>query len=259
MKKFISFNFSERYKDFSGAHRKMKFIKKIERLLLICGLSLVTLFIGSRIYSVVASRAELKRFQKLQTQQQAQSSSRSVDPLFKLDFSLWSEKRIAAYQQSLAEQFDPAIAVLRIGKVQLEVPVLEGTDDLTLDRGVGHIPGSALPGESGNIGIAGHRDGFFRGLKDVKPGDTIELVGPTRTDQYAVDQILLVRPDDVSVLQPRPVSSLTLVTCYPFYYVGSAPQRFIVQASLTTSLPTLQANEQTSSKPARTALAQSTR
>jgi sortase A len=176
-----------------------------------------------------------------------------------LDFSLWSEKRIAAYQQSLAEQFDPAIAVLRIGKVQLEVPVLEGTDDLTLDRGVGHIPGSALPGESGNIGIAGHRDGFFRGLKDVKPGDTIELVGPTRTDQYAVDQILLVRPDDVSVLQPRPVSSLTLVTCYPFYYVGSAPQRFIVQASLTTSLPTLQANEQTSSKPARTALAQSTR
>ncbi len=235
----------------------MKFVKGIERLLLIGGLCLLTFFMGFRIYSKVASRAELKRFQNLQAQQPpAQPSSRFVDPLFKLDFSHWSEKRIAAYEQSLSERFGPALAVLRIAKVQLEVPVLEGTNDLALDRGVGHISGTVLPGEAGNIGIAGHRDGFFRVLKDVKPGDAIDLVGPDRTDRYVVDQILLVRPDDVSVLQSRSSSSLTLVTCYPFYYVGSAPQRYIVQASLTTRLPTLQADEQTGSKPERPALAQ---
>jgi sortase A len=238
----------------------MKFVKRIERLLLICGLFLVALFVGSRIYSAVMSRAELKRFHNLQAQQSVQPSSRSVDPLFKLDFSLWSEKRIAAYEQSLTGQFAPALAVLRIAKVQLEVPVLEGTDDLVLDRGVGHIPGTVLPGEVGNIGIAGHRDGFFRALKDVKPGDTIELLAPGRADLYVVDQVVLVHPKDVSVLRPRPVSSLTLVTCYPFYYVGNAPQRYIVQASLANpNLPRLQANKQTSSGLEKVKLEQSTR
>jgi sortase A len=237
----------------------MKFVKGIERILLICGVTLLAVFLGFRIYSAMASRAEVKRFKDLQAPQSAQLSSRSVDPLFKLDFSLWSEKRIAAYQQSLTEKFDPALAVLRIAKLQLEVPVLEGTDDLVLDRGVGHIPGTVLPGEAGNIGIAGHRDGFFRVLKEIKPGDTIELIAPHGTDHYVVEQILLVRPDDVSVLKPRQVPSLTLVTCYPFYYVGSAPERYIVQASLTTSLPILQAVEQTGSKPGNAALEQNTR
>jgi sortase A len=96
-------------------------------------------------------------------------------------------------------------------------------------------------------------------LKEIKPGDTVELIAAHGTDHYVVDQILLVRPDDVSVLRPRQVPSLTLVTCYPFYYVGSAPERYIVQASLTTSLPILQAIEQTGSKPGKTALEQSTR
>jgi sortase A len=237
----------------------MKCVKRIERILLICGVTLLAVFLGFRIYSAMASRAELKRFKDLQASQSAQLASRSVDPVFKLDFSLWSEKRIAAYKESLTEQFNPALAVLRIAKLQLEVPVFEGTDDLVLDRGVGHIPGTVLPGETGNIGVAGHRDGFFRVLKDVKPGDTIELLAPRRTDHYVVGQILLVRPDDVSVLKPQQVSSLTLVTCYPFYYVGSAPERYIVQASLTTGLPTLQVNEQTGSKRGKTALGQSTR
>src|ERR1043166_9320826 len=81
--------------------------------------------------------------------------------------SLCSQKRIAAYEQTLTEHTDPPLAVLRIPNVSLEVPVLEGTDDLILNRGVGHIAGTVQPGEDGNIGIAGHRDGFFRVLKDV--------------------------------------------------------------------------------------------
>jgi sortase A len=97
-------------------------------------------------------------------------------------------------------------------------------------------------------------------LKDVRPGDTIELVTPNRTDTFVVEQIVLVDPDDVSVLQPRSVSSLTLVTCYPFYYVGSAPQRYIVQAVATNpDLPDRSLNKQASSERGDAELEQSTR
>ena len=82
------------------------------------------------------------------------------------------------------------------------------------------------------MGIAGHRDGFFRGLKDVSNGDKIELITKKGTESYIIDQIIIVKRADVSVLAPRERSSLTLVTCYPFYFIGSAPERYIVQASL---------------------------
>jgi len=153
------------------------------------------------------------------------------------DFSLWSPQRIKHYQQSLSAQLGPPLALLRIPKIRLEVPVLEGTDDLTMDRAVGFIAGTARPGEDGNIGISGHRDGFFRGLKDIREGDGIEFVTATGTDTYTIDSIVLVKPADVSVLAPRPRPSITLVTCYPFYIVGSAPKRYIVQASMNASTP----------------------
>jgi sortase A len=206
------------------------------------------------VHRAILSRAELKRFRDLQVEQPVETAVRFPDGAqFKLDFNLWSEKRIAAYEQSLAEHLDPPLAVLRISKVHLEVPVLDGTDDLTLNRGVGHIVGTDRPGEGGNIGIAGHRDGFFRVLKDVSPGDTIELLTPKRTVTYVVDQIVLVRPDDVSVLQPRSRPSLTLVTCYPFYFVGSAPQRYIIQASAAKlDSPNLHVTSQTNSEPGHT-------
>jgi sortase A len=153
------------------------------------------------------------------------------------DFSLWSATRIKDYEESLTVQFAPPVALLRIPKIQLEVSVLEGTDDPSLNRAVGLIAGTARSGEDGNIGIAGHRDGFFRGLKDVRVGDEIELVTTTGTHTYTIDRIVVVTPDDVSVLAPRSRSTITLVTCYPFYFVGSAPQRYIVQASMNTSDP----------------------
>jgi sortase A len=145
---------------------------------------------------------------------------------------LWSEKRIAAYKASLAEKGDAPLAILTIRKINLTVPVYNDTDDRTLDRGVGRILGTARIGEAGNVGIAGHRDGFFRGLKDLALKDEIELRSPGRSDTYVIDAIHLVDPSDVSVLKATQVSSLTLVTCYPFYYIGSAPQRYIVQASI---------------------------
>ncbi len=108
--------------------------------------------------------------------------------------------------------------------------MLPGTDDRTLDRAVGHIEGTAQPGTDGNSGIAGHRDGFFRGLKDITPGDVIELDTLQGKDVYRVERTWVVNPEDVSVLDPTSTRALTLVTCYPFYFVGSAPRRFIVRA-----------------------------
>jgi sortase A len=152
--------------------------------------------------------------------------------------SLWDTARIRAYQRTLGVAMTPPEAVLRIPKVGIEVPVFEGTSDLVLNRGVGHISGTALPGQPGNLAITGHRDGFFRGLKDIAVGDRIELQRPgsaSQTDIYLVRKIAIVFPSDTSVLHSTDNSTLTLVTCYPFYYVGAAPQRYIVQATLLTS------------------------
>jgi LPXTG-site transpeptidase (sortase) family protein len=148
------------------------------------------------------------------------------------DTSLWSPERIAAWRITANDAGTPPLAVLRIPRIHLEVPVLEGTDDVTLNRGAGHIEDTAKPGADGNSGIAAHRDGFFRGLKDVAQGDAIELVTPASTEIYRIERIWIVNPEDVSVLDPTPKRSLTLVTCYPFYFIGSAPRRFIVRAVL---------------------------
>lgn len=124
------------------------------------------------------------------------------------------------------------LAVLRIPGIHLEVPVLDGTDVLTLNHAAGRIAGTALPGQAGNIGIAAHRDSFFRNLGKLRVGDPIELETRNGVQTYVIEQTRIVMPDDVSVLDPRPTPSLTLVTCYPFHYLGRAPQRYIVIASL---------------------------
>jgi sortase A len=147
------------------------------------------------------------------------------------DYSIWSEKRVAAYKQTLLMKFDPPLAMLRLPKLKLQVPIFEGTDELVLNRGAGRIQGTAMPGGAGNLGIAAHRDGFFRSLKDVEVGDKLELATLEGIITYAIDDIEIVFPDNVSVLQPRNRPSVTLVTCYPFYFIGDAPQRFIVHAS----------------------------
>jgi sortase A len=213
-----------------------KYFRKTEVALLLVGLSLVTIFAAARIHSIILSRSAIQNFRALEAQRLPERTAGSLaDRKFNFDFSLWDDRRIAAYEDSLSQHFAPPLAVLRISKVDLEVPVLPGTDDLTLNRGVGLIPGTRGPGELGNIGIAGHRDGFFRVLKDVGPGDMIELESLDRIDIYRVKQIVIVDPNDVSVLRPTATATLTLVTCYPFYFFGSAPKRYIVEASLVSS------------------------
>jgi sortase A len=154
----------------------------------------------------------------------------AAEPALRPDMSLWSPERKKAFAESQAAAAGLPLAVLEIPKIHLEVPVLDGTDDLTLNRAVGLIEGTPRPGERGNVGIAGHRDGFFRALKDIGPGDSITLRSASGRRDYVVKTVRIVEQDDASVLDDSPVDSLTLVTCYPFYYVGSAPQRYIVRA-----------------------------
>lgn len=114
----------------------------------------------------------------------------------------------------------------------LSTNVLEGSDDGTLARGAGHIEDTAFPGESGNIGIAGHRDTIFRALRRTKVGDELDLKTAGREYHYRVSRTLIVKPEDVYVLDPTAKPTLTLVTCWPFEFIGHAPKRFIVQAEL---------------------------
>jgi len=172
---------------------------------------------------VAGARRDLERFATVQSAHSLQTASP--------DRTLWSPERIQAWEKALQDPGPAPLAVLRIPRMQLEVAVLEGTDEVTLNRAVGHIADTAKPGTDGNSGIAGHRDGFFRGLKNIAPGDVIELETLAGKEVYRVEKTWIVPPEDVSVLDPTPSRSLTLVTCYPFYFVGSAPQRFIVRAS----------------------------
>jgi sortase A len=150
--------------------------------------------------------------------------------------ALWTDRRIREYEESLRAEADPPLAVLTIARLDIEVPVYNGTDDFNLNRGVGRIKGTARVGSPGNLGIAGHRDSFFRGLKDIAPGDGIDLLTAGGIETYLVSSIEIVDPSDVSVLAPTEEKTLTLVTCYPFYYVGHAPERYIVKAIAGHSL-----------------------
>ena len=144
----------------------------------------------------------------------------------------------ALKETNLARAESPAIAVsegsplgrIEIGAVGLTVMVLEGTDEGTLRRAVGHIRGTPLPGQRGNVALAGHRDTFFRGLRKIRVNDEITLTTLSGSYRYRVDSTKVVKPEETEVLEDDGDDILTLVTCYPFNFVGSAPRRFIVRA-----------------------------
>jgi sortase A len=204
-------------------------LRIVEGGLLVLGLLLLVVFAFAHIHRFIMFRAEMAKFEAGQLEHRKEGAAgieaieRAIPP--------WGNQRTKSYEANMGKPVE-LLAVLRIPALDLEVPVLEGTDKVTLNRGVGRIAGTSLPGQGGNIGIAGHRDGFFLKLKDIRNGDTIELVTIAGTDVFVVDQIRITSPADVSVLRPRAKHSLTLVTCYPFYFIGPAPNRYIVEASL---------------------------
>jgi sortase A len=198
----------------------------VERGAWVFGLSALAIWGAAVAAGTTGARRDLARFEAHRAASQTRSLAEATQP----DLSLWDIERVQAWRAALTRPAPPPLAILRIPKIQLEVAVLPGTDDFVLNRAVGHIEDTARPGSDSNSGIAGHRDGFFRGLKDIAPGDAIELETPDGRQMYRVDRTWIVDPEDVSVLDPTPVRSLTLVTCYPFYFIGPAPQRFIVRA-----------------------------
>jgi sortase A len=122
------------------------------------------------------------------------------------------------------------IGRMEIPRLRLSAMVAEGISKTTLRRAVGHIPGTALPGQSGNVGLAAHRDTFFRSLKDLRIKDEIEFSTLGGDFRYEVESLKVVAPDNVAVLAPSHENVLTMVTCYPFFYIGAAPRRFVVRA-----------------------------
>jgi sortase A len=159
-----------------------------------------------RLESAAGARQELERFAALQD---GSSQPAVAVPVAMPDLSLWDDERVAAWQSTLADPTPPPLAVLRIPRIHLEVPA---------------------PGTEGNSAIAGHRDGFFRGLKDIEAGDVIEVETLAGKEAYHVERFWVVAPEDIWVLDSTPTRSITLVTCYPFYHVGPAPRRYIVRA-----------------------------
>jgi LPXTG-site transpeptidase (sortase) family protein len=147
------------------------------------------------------------------------------------DQSLWSPQRVRDYQASLAAVQEAPLAILRIPALKLEVPVYATDTELHLNRGAGLIQGMGLPDKGGNLGIAGHRDGFFRVLKDATPGQRIEIVTKSRTHVFNVVSTEVVEATDLRPLADTLDPTITLVTCYPFYFIGHAPQRFIVRGT----------------------------
>jgi sortase A len=209
----------------------MRILYSLQRALLVAGIGLLSFCVAAFVAGHVYSHMAVSRFQRHPSSRAQTATNRNSDKLHP-DFSLWDPRRVRDYETSISESSDQPEAVLRIDKIHLVVPVLNGTDDLTLNRGVGRIIGTARVGERGNLGIAGHRDGFFRGLKDLSVGDAVRLETGNGTQSYTVDWIQIVTPNNVGVLKSTGAPSLTLVTCYPFYFIGSAPQRYIVHASL---------------------------
>jgi sortase A len=119
---------------------------------------------------------------------------------------------------------------IQVPRLGLDAIVVQGDSAADLRRAIGHIPQTALPGEPGNFALAGHRDTFFRPLRHIRLGDQIRFRTPDQSFDYVVESIQVVAPTDIQVLDPSAGHDLTLVTCFPFYYVGPAPRRFIVRA-----------------------------
>jgi sortase A len=198
--------------------------------MVLAGIGLLLTYAAVRSWSYHQERAGLEQFAAARAQESAATrvAPATLPSVAEPDRSLWSAQRIRAYDTSSAATMP--IGVLRIPAVKLAVPIYEGTSDSTLNRGAGRIEGTAQLDEEGNVGIAAHRDGFFRALKDIDIGAELTLQTPRGDRHFQVTSLLITEPTDVAVIARGQTAALTLVTCYPFYFVGSAPQRFIVRA-----------------------------
>jgi sortase A len=188
-----------------------------EHVFLLIGIVALAYWASVSVNARLFQRKEARRFaEELQTQPVSEKKDAPSQPSAEVE------------QQAPVE--GAVVAILAIPRIGLSTVVVEGVKDRDLKLGAGHIPGTAQAGQPGNVGIAGHRDTFFRPLRLIRKDDVVALTTLHERDQYRVVSTQIVDPDDVQVLYPKSRDTLTLVTCYPFYYVGAAPKRFIVRA-----------------------------
>lgn len=210
-----------------GARRGSKW-DWLERILLLVGIVCLGIFLWSWLDARMFEEQQNEVLE--QTLAEHQALPAKTTPASETD-ALSSFKRAEKKPESPPPGEGELLGRIRIPRVDVTAVIVEGVGKKSLRRAAGHIPGTALPtGDDGNVGIAAHRDSFFRGLKDIREDDTIELTTLEGTRRYKVEWTKIVQPSDTSVLAPTGEPALTLVTCYPFYYVGSAPERFIVRA-----------------------------
>jgi len=239
-------------------------LKKLERLFFIAGLLALGIYGGARIYSTAYQSYAAYSFDRqlsgrpvsilgflshvigIKKSESAATAPKTVDgarllrdmvyaPEFVPENKGFSAGRLRDYRKAPNPASGSVLGRLEIPSLDLSVMMVEGTNGWMLNRAVGHIEGTALPGQNGNVGIAGHRDGFFRPLKDIDRNDTITLTTLYGRFTYQVKAVKVVKPKDVKVLSSTSKPTMTLVTCYPFYYVGDAPDRYVVTAELIKS------------------------
>lgn len=190
------------------------------------GLALMVLYVATLAAGELGRRADVENFSSGAADGNAWRAQ-TPPP----DMSLWSERRVRDFKLAENKTVAAPLAVLRVPTLDLTVPVYPTTTEVHLNRGVGVIAGMALPDVGGNLGLAGHRDGFFRALKDIKPGTVVELETHRRMHRYRISSIEIVDKADRRLLVDTDEPTITLVTCYPFYFVGDAPRRFIVRGA----------------------------
>lgn len=214
-------------------------IRTVEVLSYCTGLVLTGFFAVQLAQGEVERQGAINAFEDQAILATADTTTAASEPSFEdseqPDMSLWAPGRVVDYQNSLGAELPPVMGVLAVPSVELEVPIYQTASDLVMDRAAGVIDGMAYPHEGGNIGISGHRDGYFRVLKDVQVGDTIVLQTLEGEKRFKIDATTIVEKTDTTLLKDTRDQTVTLVTCYPFYFVGHAPKRFIVTASLDTT------------------------
>jgi sortase A len=199
-------------------HRRNRAARWIGNVLLIAGATAVGIWAFSWLSLTIWQAWQSREFDQRRAAPQAQMPTPA-------------QPRIAPHIKDGA-----IVGRLAVPRLHIRAMVREGDSDRTLSVALGRIPGTALPGQQGNVGIAGHRDSLFRGLKNIAANDEITFETHDANYVYRVESTQIVKPEDVGVLKPGPAPELTLVTCYPFEYVGSAPDRFIVKARLVSQL-----------------------
>jgi LPXTG-site transpeptidase (sortase) family protein len=196
-----------------------KTLRWLERGLFITGAAAAVLYAGMNVPAVIA---------RVQTLAPASSDGPVIPP---------STLGFAYLHGSGAIEDGTKIGTITVPQLHLTAPVVEGVQDGDLRRGVGHVPGSAQSGGLGNMVLAAHRDTVFRSLRSIAKGMDIQVTGTDGTYHYVVDSLQVVAPDRLDVMEISAQPEVTLITCYPFNFIGSAPMRFIVKAHLVSPVP----------------------